>query len=146
MKTYAFARSDGSLLPYTVSLPPDLVELNTPADCTAVTGVTDPLSQRWDHETQSVVDWIPPAPAGDQWRTWQWDPATRRYVQVPTLAAIERDARAERNRRIAATDWTQLPDAPPGAAATWAPYRQLLRDVTDRPGWPHNPDWPVPPA
>ena len=35
-----------------------------------------------------------------------------------------------RNSRLAATDWTQLPDAPVNAAA-WATYRQSLRDIDD---------------
>lgn len=35
-----------------------------------------------------------------------------------------------RNAQLAATDWTQLPDAPVDAAA-WAAYRQALRDIDD---------------
>ena len=37
--------------------------------------------------------------------------------------------RAERNRLLAASDWTQLPDASADATA-WATYRQALRDIT----------------
>lgn len=39
--------------------------------------------------------------------------------------------RTERNRRLAATDWTQLPDAPlsPEERAAWQAYRQALRDL-----------------
>jgi hypothetical protein len=36
--------------------------------------------------------------------------------------------RAERNRLLAESDWTQLPDAPVNKEA-WAQYRQLLRDL-----------------
>jgi hypothetical protein len=39
------------------------------------------------------------------------------------------EIRAERNAKLAACDWTQLPDAPVDAAA-WATYRQELRDIT----------------
>lgn len=51
--------------------------------------------------------------------------------------------RAERNRLLAALDWTQLPDAPVDAAA-WATYRQALRDVTNQANpfaivWPERP-------
>jgi hypothetical protein len=51
--------------------------------------------------------------------------------------------RAERNRLLVASDWTQLPDAPVDAAA-WATYRQALRDVTDQANpfaivWPESP-------
>jgi hypothetical protein len=35
-----------------------------------------------------------------------------------------------RNAQLAASDWTQLPDAPVDAAA-WAIYRQQLRDIDD---------------
>jgi hypothetical protein len=41
--------------------------------------------------------------------------------------------RADRNGRLAACDWTQLPDAPLTNVQTseWATYRQALRDITD---------------
>lgn len=48
--------------------------------------------------------------------------------------------RAERNRLLAACDWTQLPDAPANAAA-WATYRQALRDITTQAN-PFNIVWP----
>ena len=35
-----------------------------------------------------------------------------------------------RNAQLAATDWTQLPDAAVDAAA-WSAYRQELRDIDD---------------
>ena len=51
--------------------------------------------------------------------------------------------RAERNRLLVASDWTQLPDAPVDAAA-WATYRQALRDITAEANpfaivWPESP-------
>jgi hypothetical protein len=51
--------------------------------------------------------------------------------------------RAERNKLLVESDWTQLPDAPVDAAA-WATYRQALRDVTDQANpfaviWPESP-------
>lgn len=48
--------------------------------------------------------------------------------------------RAERNRLLAASDWTQLPDASADAAA-WAIYRQALRDITTQAN-PFNIVWP----
>lgn len=53
--------------------------------------------------------------------------------------------REQRNRLLAACDWTQLPDAPVNATA-WANYRQALRDITLQPGFPWHLDWPVEPA
>ena len=51
--------------------------------------------------------------------------------------------RADRNARLSASDWTQLPDAPVDHAV-WAEYRQALRDVTEQTDpfaivWPQEP-------
>jgi hypothetical protein len=56
------------------------------------------------------------------------------------------DVRFERNRRLIACDWTQLPDAPltDTKAANWGSYRQALRDITNQSD-PFNIEWPVPP-
>jgi hypothetical protein len=76
---------------------------------------------------------------------------TQNYI-VTDLSADESAAkvgaqwnviRAERNRLLVASDWTQLPDAPVDAAA-WATYRQALRDVTTQANpfaivWPESP-------
>jgi len=43
--------------------------------------------------------------------------------------------RAERNRLLAASDWTQVLDAPVDRTA-WAAYRQQLRDITEQEGFP----------
>jgi hypothetical protein len=67
-----------------------------------------------------------------------------------TVTNARRDAaawgalRIERNRRLAASDWTQVADAPVDAAA-WATYRQALRDMPDTTSDPHNPAWPTAP-
>lgn len=52
--------------------------------------------------------------------------------------------RAERNRRLAESDWTQVADAPVDQAV-WAVYRQALRDVTTQEEFPWNVTWPVEP-
>ena len=66
----------------------------------------------------------------------------------------ERDAqawaslRAERNRRLAETDWIMLPDAPVPVGTTreqWQAYRQALRDVPQQPGAPYDVTWPKEP-
>jgi hypothetical protein len=76
---------------------------------------------------------------------------TQNYI-VSALSADESAAkvgaqwnviRAERNKLLVESDWTQLPDAPVDAAA-WATYRQALRDVTDQANpfaivWPESP-------
>lgn len=61
------------------------------------------------------------------------------------ISTVADDVRAERNRRLAACDWTQLSDAHANKDA-WAAYRQALRDVTAQPGFPMNVSWPLEPA
>jgi hypothetical protein len=52
--------------------------------------------------------------------------------------------RAERSRRLAESDWTQVEDAPVDKAA-WATYRQALRDVPAQSGFPWDVTWPTQP-
>lgn len=37
--------------------------------------------------------------------------------------------RSQRDHRLQLSDWSQLPDAPKGAAEKWKSYRQALRDI-----------------
>ena len=53
-------------------------------------------------------------------------------------------ARKQRNSLLAASDWTQVADAPVDQAA-WAAYRQELRDVTSQETFPSEVTWPVAP-
>lgn len=53
--------------------------------------------------------------------------------------------RVERNARLAACDWTQLPDSPVDKTV-WATYRQELRDITSQSGFPWDVLWPQQPA
>ena len=73
--------------------------------------------------------------------------------QVVAVSAAERTAlvdgqwaalRAERDARLAACDWTQLPDSPVDKPA-WASYRQALRDVPQASGNPFEAVWPEEP-
>jgi hypothetical protein len=49
--------------------------------------------------------------------------------------------RADRTKRLADSDWTQLSDAPITGTA-WATYRQALRDITSQAGFPWEITWP----
>ena len=51
--------------------------------------------------------------------------------------------RYERDKRLASTDWTQLPDVPISTKEAWAVYRQALRDITLQAD-PFNIVWPTP--
>jgi hypothetical protein len=53
--------------------------------------------------------------------------------------------RAERNSKIAATDWTQGKDIPDNTSSQWAAYRQALRDVPAQAGFPWEVTWPTQP-
>ena len=52
--------------------------------------------------------------------------------------------RIERNSRLTACDWTQLPDASVDKN-TWATYRQELRDLPEQITDPTQVTWPTPP-
>jgi hypothetical protein len=75
-----------------------------------------------------------------------------RYIEGETPAPIDTATpaawaavRAERDAKLSACDWTQLPDAPVDAAA-WATYRQALRDLPQTQTDPFNIVWPEQPA
>jgi len=58
-----------------------------------------------------------------------------------------KNVRADRNKRIAEYDWTQLDDTPVNNAEklAWANYRQGLRDITSQTGFPWEITWPTQP-
>lgn len=65
---------------------------------------------------------------------------------VSNVSFALQQLRAERDVRLAATDWTQLTDQTDGIKAAWKPYRQALRDLPDATADPFAPQWPTPPA
>jgi hypothetical protein len=56
--------------------------------------------------------------------------------------------RADRDRMLRLSDWTQLADAPitTEQVVAWATYRQALRDVPEQPGFPETVTWPTAPV
>mgnify|MGYP000417879314 FL=1 len=88
------------------------------------------------------------------------NPANRHYAEImrqveageltiepdpgPTTEQLAAQVRAERDRLLADSDWTQVPDAPVDQAA-WATYRQALRDVPQQAGFPSDINWPTTP-
>lgn len=80
---------------------------------------------------------------GDKWHT--------KYV-VQTLddegkaakdEETKKSVRADRNQRLADTDWRFRSDMTPSQA--WKDYCQALRDVPAQAGFPHNVTWPTKP-
>jgi hypothetical protein len=55
-----------------------------------------------------------------------------------------KNVRNQRTEKLAASDWTQLTDAPINSSV-WASYRQQLRDITAQVGFPWEINWPVAP-
>lgn len=74
----------------------------------------------------------------------EFDYASESWVDQRGAEYYEELVRSERNRRLAQSDWTQLPDVPLATKEAWAVYRQALRDITDQPDqtnvvWPTSP-------
>lgn len=63
-------------------------------------------------------------------------------VEVADLYADQ--VRARRNQLLTASDWTQVADAPVDQAS-WATYRQALRDIPQQAGFPTDITWPTKP-
>jgi hypothetical protein len=71
------------------------------------------------------------------------EPMPQAQIDVITTAKAQ-DTRNQRNVLLAASDWTQVDDAPVDKAA-WATYRQALRDITSQVDFPHTVTWPAKP-
>ena len=72
------------------------------------------------------------------------------WTQTGTLEQLpEREAainvRADRDRLLSRSDWTQLSDAP-GDTAAWATYREQLRNIPAQEGFPFTVSWPTEPG
>ena len=63
-------------------------------------------------------------------------------------ADAEASVRAERNKKLAACDWTVLTDSPLTTAkkTEWKAYRTALRDISAADGFPHTMTWPTEPS
>lgn len=69
-------------------------------------------------------------------------------VPEPTDDEVAAQVRAERDRKVAATDYLAMPDYPlseEGKVAVMA-YRQALRDIPSQEGFPREVVWPEVPA
>lgn len=120
-----------------------VISLKIPENYTIVDadidGMLDTRDFYYDILTSNLVK-IPECPSPNHvfnYITKQWfDPRTSE-TQWPVV-------RAERDRRLLASDWTQLPDVPLATKEAWATYRQALRDITLQSD-PFNIIWPEPP-
>ena len=69
-------------------------------------------------------------------------------VTVEDIPMSDEEARAQRDKLLADTDWTQVLDAPIDSATreAYRAYRQALRDIPDQDGFPESITWPELPA
>lgn len=74
-----------------------------------------------------------------------WDWSAQQWIDPRTNETQWVIVRAERTSLLAASDWTQMPDAPDANKAAWAVYRQALRDITAQAD-PFNISWPSAPV
>lgn len=90
----------------------------------------EPLGENWIASDQGNI--------GDQYLNGEF---IKPAIDQTLISGI---ARHDRNVRLAASDWTQLSDAPVNKVL-WATYRQALRDVPQQAGFPTSIEWPVAP-
>jgi hypothetical protein len=68
---------------------------------------------------------------------------------LPSDEELSEEIRYERDALLAASDWTQLPDARASMseekAQAWDVCRQALRDIPKQDGFPQDVTWPVSP-
>ena len=83
---------------------------------------------------------LPPQPS----KYHTFDYAAKQWIDPRTPETQWPVVRAERDRRLLASDWTQLPDVLLATKEVWAAYRQALRDITEQLD-PFNIVWPTAP-
>ena len=122
-----------------VSCPEDMVHLQfDPSTHAALKGQFDDSSYYVD---AGVPVAMPPRPSQHH----VFDYTTKQWIDPRTPETEWPMVRAERDRRLLASDWTQLPDVPLATKEAWATYRQALRDITEQPD-PFNITWPAVPG
>jgi hypothetical protein len=127
---------------------PNLLELFPQTDIAkqgylvvAVTPVTQPTI---DVATQSVAEGIPMLVNGVWTQTWEVS-ALSTEQQAALTSDQAASVRMQRGAKLAACDWTQAVDCPLTNKATWATYRQALRDLPKETGFPWIMTWPTDP-
>ena len=97
--------------------------------------VTEQEQPSYNPATQKLVLNTKPTEVNGSW-VLGWTVQNLTAAEAKTLTdAKAASVREERNRRIAESDWTQLPDSPVDKKV-WATYRQALRDLTKAQGFP----------
>jgi hypothetical protein len=111
-----------------------------------------PVTQRemptYDQRTQYVESDTMPTLEGNAWVLgWTVYDKTPEEIQAYD-DMIAKQVRGERDAKLYACDWTQLPDTAltPEQQADWATYREALRNISNQPDFPYNIVWPTAPS
>ena len=101
----------------------------------------------FNSSTQKVEEGTPALVDGTWQQTWNVIDFTAAELQSITDGAAA-SVREERNRKLAACDWTVLTDSPLTTAkkTEWKAYRTALRNITAAEGFPHTMEWPTEPS
>ena len=91
----------------------------------------------WDMD---ISTWTEGATA-DELAAWEAE-------HMPSSEILSTKARAQRDKLLAETDWTQVLDAPidTDTREAYRAYRQALRDIPEQEGFPRSIVWPELPA
>lgn len=146
MTTYSFYwLDDGRFTGLVADIPEALLQRHLRPGVGARIGRYDCRRERVDLSTGRVVAFVEPRPPDTEWTTHELVDGV--WVERPTVAAQWRDIRAERERRLAATDWRVAMATERGEPVPpqWREYRQALRDITEQPNpaaivWPRAPE------
>lgn len=125
-----------------ISFPASVADADLPAGVVRVHAVAPP---QYNPNTHKPVQQSAPTLVNGRWELGYTITEIDAGELQQRCDARAADARAERAAKLAASDWTQVADAPVNKAA-WAAYRQALRDITSQPGFPFNVSWPQEPT
>jgi len=94
----------------------------------------------YDADTQTVIEGAVEERGGSYYQTFSVIDRSAEAI-ANDLANKKSQVRAQRNARLAETDWAILPDSPLSDAdkTVYQNYRAALRDVPAQDGFPNNP-------
>lgn len=99
---------------------------------------------QYDSKTQVISLSNTPVVEAGQWML-KWSVRNKTTEEIAQQNVEQAQyVRAERNRKLVMSDWTQVADAPVSQLA-WATYRQALRDIPSQQGFPWDVQWPTQP-
>lgn len=132
-----YGRSVGPITPEAIQMFDSDVVFEGPQ---ATGGTVYQYSMRQGVEQQSDGNWYTKYVLGPIFDNADDETAYKARRDAEQAQAVRQD----RNRKLADCDWTQVADSPVNVAS-WATYRQQLRDVPAQAGFPWNVQWPTQP-